>query len=554
MGKGKAIAAIAVVAILVAGGAAAYMFISHDKDGSFSFDKKCFDLSGADSLAVIEGKDEPTANAVSVSIEKGGAVSFVRGDDQVEVKQTTFYKKTESGFVKVKLYTDESKSEEVEMEYSTLEMVVAENGLYAFMIFGDASDEHGDRYSDVSYVIVSLKTGKIYEIPYEDGNDKNWIRYDERASDFGIDADSPLRNYNDRPLVKFYFGAGYKYIGCTDTHILLAKHFSGNIGEVTLCACAEDGNELDFKEILDTKSSQLLSDPGVVTIYNGGIIRLFYNIGGSPDTMNSVLLTLDKHIKQVGKDAVTDCGGYICESVTYWDENGYFPRAVTRVVGINDDGTFRTETVNYTEEQSFDLAKTLVQKNEIYKNVDGSSIDVVQMVDVSHVKVVRLSFDSGADPKVSSSIQREGVVPSGFTLEVMAGTGYALLDDSTSGDKNFYTVINSHVCQVYKENYCNGSYSKFSVSTTVLSGGYMYKCDGNVLKRYDLLSGDSDSATLTTFSIVNSLDVDGDRAFINGVSTQLQSVNATVDFSTFPPGIHIETKEILREYRIAASN
>ena len=117
MGKGKAIAAIAVVAILVAGGgAAAYMFISHDKDGSFSFDKKCFDLSGADSLAVIEGKDEPTANAVSVSIEKGGAVSFVRGDDQVEVKQTTFYKKTESGFVKVKLYTDESQSEEVEME------------------------------------------------------------------------------------------------------------------------------------------------------------------------------------------------------------------------------------------------------------------------------------------------------------------------------------------------------------------------------------------------------------------------------------------------------
>ena len=156
MKKGTAIIAIGVVALLVGGGiaAAGMMGLFGEKDNKVSFDKNYFDLSGAKSLAIKQ--DNQTSSKVNaVSLSTGGSV-YAFGDDDDDVVSTTFYKKTDSGWVKVRMYTDDSKGEEVSYESSPMVMEVTDDGKFAFMVFGELRKDSRD-YRNVTYVLPPWK-------------------------------------------------------------------------------------------------------------------------------------------------------------------------------------------------------------------------------------------------------------------------------------------------------------------------------------------------------------------------------------------------------------
>ena len=194
MKKSTAIIAIVVVALLVGGGVAAagMMGLFGEKDNKVSFDKNYFDLSGAKSLAIKQ--DNNTSSKVNaVSLSTGGSV-YAFGDDDDDAVSTTFYKKTDSGWVKVRMYTDSSKGEEVSYESSPLVMDVTDDGKFAFMVFGELKKESRD-YRNVTYVIVSLSSGKIYELP-DDTNHRVQFNSNEYNSTLKYYVTNPVNRNN----------------------------------------------------------------------------------------------------------------------------------------------------------------------------------------------------------------------------------------------------------------------------------------------------------------------------------------------------------------------
>ena len=142
MGKAKIIAVIAVAAILVGGGVgAAFMMGAFDKETKLSFDKNYFDLKGAKGYAIAKDSIVSAANSsVSISINGQGKAVMLLGDDQnVDKDARSFYKLTDNGYVKVKMYKDANMSDEVSEEYPPLMLEMTDDGKYLFMAFGNPS-------------------------------------------------------------------------------------------------------------------------------------------------------------------------------------------------------------------------------------------------------------------------------------------------------------------------------------------------------------------------------------------------------------------------------
>ena len=113
MSKTVVIAAIVVAAMVVGGGVAAVILMNNGDDSSVSFDKRYFNIKGAQSLAIM--KESKTGSSVASNIvfstDSDGPASMFFGDDAGE--KTALYKKDNLGnYVKVRLYETQEKAAE----------------------------------------------------------------------------------------------------------------------------------------------------------------------------------------------------------------------------------------------------------------------------------------------------------------------------------------------------------------------------------------------------------------------------------------------------------
>ena len=85
----------------------------------------------------------------------------------------------------------------------------------------------------------------------------------------------------------------------------------------------------------------------------------------------------------------------------------------------------------------------------------------------------------------------------------------------------------------------------------VVNDGYVYKVSGDSLMRYDLINGGAATAIpIAGLISVKSLEFDGDRALIKGISDSGSELNGVFDFSTGT--VDVTHNDILKEVRIAA--
>ena len=160
---------------------------NHGDDSSVSFDKRYFDIKGAQSLAIMkeDSTASPAASNIIFSTDSNGPAVMSFGDNAIE--KTSLYKTNELGeYVKVKLYDTQQKAEEgtdeIKNDYSPVAAYVTDNGKYAYLIMGVYKEALKD-YRDVKSLIVSLDSGKIYELPLN-------------IIDPAISPDSPVLSYN----------------------------------------------------------------------------------------------------------------------------------------------------------------------------------------------------------------------------------------------------------------------------------------------------------------------------------------------------------------------
>ena len=88
------------------------------------------------------------------------------------------------------MYTDDSKGEEVSYESSPFVMDVTDDGKFAFMVFGDLNNRE---YRNVTYVVVSLASGKIYELP-DDTNHRVQFNRQRCPAEMNTDAQAYLEH------------------------------------------------------------------------------------------------------------------------------------------------------------------------------------------------------------------------------------------------------------------------------------------------------------------------------------------------------------------------
>ena len=460
MGKSKIIAVIAVAAVLVgAGVGVAFMMGAFNKETKVSFDKNYFDLKGAKGYAIAKDSIVSAANSsVSISINDQGKAVMILGDDPtVDTDARSFYKLTDNGYVKVKMYKDANMSDEVSEEYPPLLLEMTDDGKYLFMAFGEPFND-ANEWRNVTYVIVSLATGKIYELENE-GNDRVGMNVYEEYSGY-------KKNYNVEPLNEYFAGFYYKYLGSSDKYIYLCTtpRVSGNVFHVY--AVSEGSDELVMKEIFNNEK---IVDIGNIKFYNGDILRILPR--NTTDIKDSYLVSADAHLfKQLG-NTIVDIGGYACINVTYLDGAKYFPESYDRITGITELG-LRTEHIGpLTAAQSYETAKGMTYLNEIYRKVESSSITVVLMTKVNTFQTVTLNSNgTSSEPEVT-------VLPDDFKLSTYPGLdgGRTIQDDSQSANpQGAYLVVNKHLCQSGKDRVLDGVTDNLTPSTSIVSDGKMY--------------------------------------------------------------------------------
>ena len=536
MGKSKIIAVIAVAAVLVgAGVGVAFMMGAFNKETKVSFDKNYFDLKGAKGYAIAKDSIVSAANSsVSISINDQGKAVMILGDDPtVDTDARSFYKLTDNGYVKVKMYKDADMSDEVSEEYPPLLLEMTDDGKYLFMAFGEPFND-ANEWRNVTYVIVSLATGKIYELENE-GNDRVGMNVYEEYSGY-------KKNYNVEPLKEYFAGFYYKYLGSSDKYIYLCTtpRVSGNVFHIY--AVSEGSDELVMKEIFNNEK---IVDVGNIKFYNGDILRILPR--NTTDIKDSYLVSADAHLfKQLG-NTIVDIGGYACINVTYLDEAKYFPESYDRITGITELG-LRTEHIGpLTAAQSYETAKGMTYLNEIYRKVESSSITVVLMTKVNTFQTVTLNSNgTSSEPEVT-------VLPDDFKLSTYPGLdgGRTIQDDSQSANpQGAYLVVNKHLCQSGKDRVLDGVTDNLTPSTSIVSDGKMYKAIGGALKIYDLISKTSSSVTIQGLVETTTLEVEGDTAIIEGVSSSMKDIKGSINLAT--GAVDVTYNDVLREIRIKA--
>ena len=502
-----------------------------EKDNKVSFDKNYFDLSGAKSLAIKQ--DNQTSSKVNaVSLSTGGSV-YAFGDDDDDAVSTTFYKKTDSGWVKVRMYTDDSKGEEVSYESSPLVMEVTDDGKFAFMVFGELRKDSRD-YRNVTYVIVSLSSGKIYELP-DDTNHRISFNTNEYNGN--------KKYYNTDVVNRYDYGCHYKYIGCTDSAIYLTTHVENDAYHIYVAT--ESNGELNFNEIFSNEA-MASNEVGNILFYKNGIMRVLHQ--DANNHTESWIVFQNGHLKKCNEDELDECEGYLCTEVTY--SNTYFPTNAKRITGLSGLN-FTTDTVSYdTDAKSYNAAKNTLQTNQIFKKENANDTYIVLMNKVNKIQRLTLKNDC------TFTLGDEVALTDDYKLKTLPGwtEGGGIMDDSSGGGggpERYYCIVNNHICQ----GTCavGKVYGQYAPSSTIVSDdGKMYLAVNDAVKKYDLLTYETGQLSVENLAEAKSLDADGDRIIISGLSTQGKSIKGTLDFSTGK--VDTSEQDILKEYTIKAVN
>ena len=536
MKKGKVIIAIVVVALLVGGGiAAAWMSgLFGEKDNKVSFDKNYFDLSGAKSLAIKQ--DNQTSSKVNaVSLSTGGSV-YAFGDDDDDVVSTTFYKKTDSGWVKVRMYTDDSKGEEVSYESSPMVMDVTDDGKFAFMVFGELNNRE---YRNVTYVVVSLASGKIYELP-DDTNHR--VQFNSGKYN------STLKYYDTRPVSQMNDNqCYYRYLGSTDSAIYLTTRILEN-NKYHIFVATESNGELNLKEIFSNET-MTSNEIGNVLFYKNGIMRVMHS--DSNNHKESWVVFQNGYLKKCNEGDLDECEGYLCTEVTYNALDSHFPTSAKRITGLSGSN-FTTETVSYdTDEKSYNAAKNTLQTNQIFKKENEHNTIIVLMTKVN--KIQRLTLNDNCTSTLDDGI---AVLTDDYKLKTLPGwtDGGGIEDDTSgggSGIAKYYCIVNNHICQATCP--VGKVYGKYAPSSTIVSdNGIMYLAVNDAVKGYNLLTDEMSALSVENLAEAKSLDSDGDRVILTGLSNQGKQIKGTLDFSTGK--VDTSEQDILKEYTIKAVN
>ena len=86
--------------------------------------------------------------------------------------------------------------------------------------------------------------------------------------------------------------------------------------------------------------------------------------------------------------------------------------------------------------------------------------------------------------------------------------------------------------------------------TTIVSDGKMYKAIGGTLKVYDLISKTGSSVTIQGLVETTTLEVEGDTAIIEGVSSSMKDIKGSINLAT--GAVDVTYNDVLREIRIKA--
>ena len=574
------VVSVAVVAILVVGGVAAASSLFNGSNESNSsnnsggngntnpynpnpnpgtpstndvltFKNHYFDVAGAQSLAIVNDSNSVGSKIVSstmaVNSVGGNAVMPALGDG-VSSDHNALYKRNHGGdYEKVKLYKDketmDSRGEEVKNEYTPLTLEITDNGKYATITVGILPPSYYNMNSQqamyhIITIVVSLETGKIYPLP--DNNPNMFItmnNYDDWYS-----------YYNSTLFYSSYSGQ-YKYIGSSDS-ALYYTIWDNNVYH--LYSAEENNNELSFNEIFNNK---VVKNAGPYKIYNHDIIRVFSNTMWS--NKDSYLIFLGGGISNVHQEDVLECGNYLCTAVTYYDPvTKYFPSSATIITGYDTGAhAFITETVDYTEEESYAMAIQTQFNSEIYKDVGTDSTILVTMKAYNSITKIRLNNDCTFD------ILGDTELP--FVLGPLNDNG-SINDDTGhywDGIQEFYynleyydyVLRNNHICQVNASQSCCGITDYVNPGDIIVNDGFIYKVVGNSLKRFDLINeGEIETISVPELVAVSSLDIEGSRAILEGLSDSGNMIKGTLDFETRE--VDLQHSYILREVSIAAIN
>ena len=133
------------------------------------------------------------------------------------------------------------------------------------------------------------------------------------------------------------------------------------------------------------------------------------------------------------------------------------------------------------------------------------------------------------------------------------------MDDTSGGGggpARYYCIVNNHICQgtnTVGTKDVGKVYGKYAPSSTIVSeNGIMYLAVNNAVKGYNLLTDETSELSVENLAEAKSLDSDGDRVILTGISNQGKQIKGTLDFSTGK--VDTSEQDILKEYTIKAVN
>ena len=306
----------------------------------------------------------------------------------------------------------------------------------------------------------------------------------------------------------------------------------------------ESNGELNLKEIFSNET-MAENEIGNIQFYKNGIMRVLHS---DPNNhKESWVVFQNGYLKRCNEDELDECEGYLCTEVTY--SNTYFPTSAKRITGLSGSN-FTTDTVSYdTDAKSYNAAKNTLQTNQIFKKENANDTVIVLMNKVNKIQRLTLKNDC------TFTLSDEVALTDNYKLNTLPGwTEHGGITDDSSGgggpDK-YYCIVNKHICQ----GICavGKVYGRYAPSSTIVSDdGKMYLAVNEAVKKYDLLTDEMSELSVENLAEAKSLDADGDRIIISGLSTQGKSIKGTLDFSTGK--VDTSEQDILKEYTIKAVN
>ena len=499
-----------------------------NQNTDFSFGNLYFDLSGATSLLLMK-ETSVGASAASASSKVSNEARLVIGDDTSD-QTTALYKKNNLGeTIKVKLFENEQSmkenTNEVRNDYEALSMTCTDDGKYLFMLYGKVnSHDNSGEYRYLKYIVVSLETGKIYQL-----NGEGWSGYYQAETDYRY---SVYSQYNMNRSEQVMHDGSYTYLGSSGKYMFIRNN--ATTGILTYYAAYEENGELIMKEL--TSSKLLNFHNATPTVFKGGMMRLT-EVGGNSSKSYLIFATGEL---MVIDNSYKECDGNICKSVTYYDGNNYFPSSAKVITGYNaDTHQPTTEDVSYTKSEAYGIATRASYERELCKDIGNETTTIVMMDTIQSVKKVHLNIDCTSTEDASD--------PLPFRLEPLAAD-CTINDDTGGGESTFsYVVVNKHICQ--SSQYTTG----ISPSNVMVDSHYLYQLGDGGLVSCDLLDTSS-THPISIAGLINisTVDFDDEKLVVSGLSDRGSTIRGVYNYQT--GALDTSYSNVMKEIVIRALN